>query len=133
MEHKTLSSPIFKWAAIARMCHYTYLGVTLLSDLSWSKHIHELCTKSKKIVGPFYRTFHLHHHSPYKLLQLYIYLTRPCLEYACAVWNPLHRDVEKIEKVQKFTLKLCLKQMGHGICFSTSCLKPSCPLSPLEI
>ena len=39
---------------------------------------------------------------------LYVSLIRPTLEYAC---NPhLVKDVEKLEKVQKFALRLCVKQ-----------------------
>ena len=64
--------------------HYTYLGVTLSSDLSWSKHIHELCTRAKKMLGLLYRTFYLYTSST-NLLQLYVYLIRPRLEYACVV------------------------------------------------
>ena len=33
------------------------------------------------------------------------------MEYACQEWNPhLAKDVEKLEKVQKFALKVCVKQ-----------------------
>ena len=96
--------------AITRVFHYTYLGVTLTSDLSWSKHIHGLCTKAKKMLGLLYRTFYLHT-STSSLLQLYTSLIRPCLEYACEVWNPhILKDVEKLENVQKFALRLCVKQ-----------------------
>ena len=96
--------------AITRVFHYTYLGVTLTSDLPWSKHIHGLCTKAKKMLGLLYRTFYLHT-STSSLLQLYTSLIRPCLEYACEVWNPhILKDVEKLENVQKFALRLCVKQ-----------------------
>ena len=73
--------------AITRVFHYAYLGVTLSSDLSWSKHIHELCTRAKKMLGLLYRTFYLHMSST-NLLQLYVYFIWPRLEYACVVWNP---------------------------------------------
>ena len=96
--------------AMARVFHHKYLGVTFSSDLSWSKHIHDLCIKAKKMLGLLYRTFYLYA-SPSSLLQLYIYLIRPCLEYACVVWNPhLNKDIEKLEKIQKFALRLCIKQ-----------------------
>ena len=96
--------------AITRVSQFTYLGVIVTSDLSWSEHIHVLCTRVKKMLGLLYRTFYLNA-STTSLLQLYISLIRPFLEYACQVWNPhLAKDVEKLEKVQKFALKVCVKQ-----------------------
>ena len=42
---------------------------------------------------------------------LYQSLIRPHLEYACSIWDPhLKKDIEKLECVQKFGLKVCLKQ-----------------------
>ena len=62
------------------------------------------------MLGLLYRTFYLNA-STTSLLQLYISLIRPFLEYACQVWNPhLAKDVEKLEKVQKLALKVCVKQ-----------------------
>ena len=80
--------------AITRVFQFTYLGVIVTSDLSWSEHIHVLCTRAKKMLGLLYRTFYLNA-STTSLLQLYISLIRPFLEYACQVWNPhLAKDVE---------------------------------------
>ena len=92
---------------IARVYQYTYLGVTLSADLSWDKH---LCTKAKKMLGLLYRSFYPNS-SASSLLKLYISLIRPLLEYACQVWNPyLTKNIEKLEKVQRFALRLCVKQ-----------------------
>ena len=45
------------------------------------------------------------------LLQLYLSFIRPHLEYAVQVWSPyLHKDMQKLELVQKFALKVCLKK-----------------------
>ena len=96
--------------AISRVYQYTYLGVIISADLSWGEHIHALCTKVKKTLGLMYRTFYANA-SPSTLLKLYVSLIRPSLEYACQVWNPyLTKDIEKLEKVQKFALRLCFKQ-----------------------
>ena len=44
------------------------------------------------------------------LIRLYLCLIRPHLEYAAPVWNLyLKKDVQKLESIQKFALKLCLK------------------------
>ena len=106
--------------AIARVHQFTYLGVTVTADLSWDAHIHALCTKVRKILGLLYRTFYANA-SASSLLKLYISLIRPSLEYAetleyaCQVWNPhLFKDIEKLEKVQKFALRLCVKQWDLG-------------------
>ena len=45
------------------------------------------------------------------LLQLYKSFIRPHLEYCSIVWDPyLAKDIEAIEKVQRFGLRTCLKQ-----------------------
>ena len=37
-------------------------------------------------------------------------LVRPILEYCCHVWDPfLHKDIELLESVQKFAVKVCTK------------------------
>ena len=44
------------------------------------------------------------------LLKLYVSFIRPHLEYAAASWDPfLKKDIELIEDVQKFALRVCLK------------------------
>ena len=46
------------------------------------------------------------------LLKVYLSFIRPCLEYSSAVWNPHFKklkDIESIENVQKFALRVYLK------------------------
>ena len=44
------------------------------------------------------------------LLKLYISFIRPHVEYAAAAWDPfLRKDIDLIEDVQKYALKVCLK------------------------
>ena len=41
---------------------------------------------------------------------MYLSLIRPHLEYVVPVWNPyLKKDIQKLESVQRFALKVCLK------------------------
>jgi hypothetical protein len=95
---------------LERVYTYKYLGVTVTSDLSWSEHVHTKCSKAKKLVGLLYRRFQ-RNADPITLFNLYRALIRPHLEYACEVWNPhLQRDILKLEKVQKFALRMCTKQ-----------------------
>ena len=51
----------------------------------------------------------------YSLLELYSVLVRPHLEYAAPIWDPhFIKDTNKLESVQKFALKMCLKQWDLG-------------------
>ena len=49
------------------------------------------------------------------LLELYSVLVRPHLEYAAPIWDPhFIKDTNKLESVQRFALKMCLKQWDLG-------------------
>ena len=88
---------------------YKYLGVQITSDLMWSDHIVKICNKTRKLIGILYRSFYKHSSSS-TMLKLYSSFIRPHLEYATAVWDPfLKRDIELLEGVQKFGLKVCTK------------------------
>ena len=93
---------------------YKYLGVTLVSDLSWSEHIESICIKSKKIIGLLYRKFYGYADTT-TVLTLYLTLVRPHLEYACQVWNPhTKRNKDLLENVQKFALRMSYSQWNSG-------------------
>ena len=48
------------------------------------------------------------HSSPNTLLKLYLTTIRPHLEYVSPVWNPFNKgEIEAIESVQKFALRMC--------------------------
>ena len=71
---------------------YCTFQLLLTSDLSWSKHIEGICTKTKKILGLLYRQFYQRANQE-TLLQLYVSIVRPHMEYAAQVWDPhLKRD-----------------------------------------
>ena len=98
---------------IERTNSHKYLGIVLTSNLTWSEHIHCICSKAKKLLGLLYRQFYKNC-DPTTLLSLYVCLIRPHLEYASQVWNPhLLKDINKIENVQKFALRLCVKQWSQ--------------------
>ena len=98
---------------------FKYLGVWIPKNLSRSKHVSKICFKAKKIIGLIYRQYYQHSNTD-TLKQLYISSVRPHLEYAAAVWNP-HRqkDINKLEKVQTFTLRMCTKKIDSRLQFST--------------
>ena len=67
------------------------------------------------MLGLFYRTFYTDSSST-SLLKLYATVIRPSLEYACQVWDPhLVKDIEKLEGVPKFALRICLKKWEMGV------------------
>ena len=94
---------------LIEVMEYKYLGVTLTSDMTWSSHISNVCIKSRKLVGLLYRRFY-RNSSSHTLLKLYKSFIRPHLEYSSIVWSPyLKGEVEALEKVQKFALRVCTK------------------------
>ena len=63
------------------------------------------------MLGIIYRNYAANMVNPTITLRLYVTLVRPCLEYAAQVWNPhLTKDINNLEKVQKFALRICSKR-----------------------
>ena len=88
---------------------FKYLGLLISSDLSWSSHIDNICSKAKRILGLLYRRFYRQSNEQ-TLRQLYVSLVWPHLEYAAPVWSPhLHKDITILERVQQFASKMCTK------------------------
>ena len=86
-----------------------YLGIQISSDLSWSPHSANVCAKARKLIGVLYRRFYKHANYA-TLLQLYKSFFRLHLENCSIVWDPLLiKDKEALEKVQRFGLRMCLK------------------------
>ena len=92
-----------------KVSSFKYLCVWITKDLSWSKHVSEVCIKAKKLIRLIYRQYYQHNNTD-TLKQLYMSSVRPHLEYATAVWDPhLQKDINKLEKVQTFALRMCTK------------------------
>ena len=88
---------------------FKYLGLLISSDMSWSKHIENICSKARKVLGLLYRRYY-RFADQNTLLQLYTSLVRPHLEYAAPVWDPhLQRNIQLLERTQKFASRLCAK------------------------
>ena len=92
---------------------FKYFGVSISYNLCWSAHISDIVARAKKkAIGLIYRKF-------YRLCctstlrKQYFTLVWPILEYCCHVWYPfLHKDVELLESVKKFAVKVCKKHWG---------------------
>ena len=65
---------------------FKYLGLLLTPDLSWSTHVDSICSKARKLLGLLYRKYY-QYAEPQILLQLYVSLVRPHLEYASPVYG----------------------------------------------
>ena len=86
----------------------------LTSDLSFSQHIDSICSKARKILGLLYRRFY-NNASKDTLLQLYLSLVRPHLEYASPVWNPcMQKHIKQLKDVEKFALRMATKSWDSG-------------------
>ena len=81
---------------------------------AFSQHIQTICTKARKILGLLYRRFYKNT-SNEALLQLYISLVRPHLEYASPVWDiHLKKNIKQLEEVERFALKMITRQWNLG-------------------
>ena len=99
---------------LERVNSFKYLGVWITKDLTWSSHVNEICTKARRVVGLIYRQYY-QYSTPETLNQLYVSFVRPHLEYAAPIWDPhLQKDIDKLEKVQKFALRMCTKNWMAG-------------------
>ncbi len=77
-----------------------YLGVTISSDLSWTRHCENVGGKGNRSLGFLRRNFK--DCTPKVKAALYTTMVRPALEYASTVWDPhLQKDVKTLEQVQR--------------------------------
>ena len=105
----TLPSLLLDGSPLELVCSFKYLVVTLASNLSWSTHINEICSKVKKLLGYIYHQFYYNSFSSV-LIKLYLTLILPILMYSSSVCDPYSiPNFNKLEKVQHFALKLCSK------------------------
>ena len=69
-----------------------------------------ICKRARTVLGIIYRNISPNTTNCLTFLKLYVALVRPHLEYAAQVWNPhLVKDINSLESVQKFALRICSK------------------------
>ena len=91
------------------------LCVTVSNDLTWNIHVDNIVSKAGKRL---YMLYQLKRGgiSQRELVQIYIAIIRPVLEYACPVWNtwlPLYLS-EAIEMIQKRALRSICPGMHYN-------------------
>ena len=100
--------------AVEGVNSFKYRGGWITKDLTWSRHVTEICTKARRVVGLIYRQYY-QYSTPETLDLLYVSFVRPHLKYAAPVLDPhLQKDIDKLEKVQKFVLRMCTKNWMAG-------------------
>ena len=66
-----------------------YLGITIIDDLDWGRHINNFTSKATKTLGFLRRNLTL---APKKTkVAAYKTLVRPQLKYTAPIWNPHHQ------------------------------------------
>ena len=89
-----------------------YLGVTLTSDMEWSKHIQKITARSNSTLGLLRRN--LSNCPPELREQAFISLVRSRLEYCSAVWDPrFAKDAELLESVQRRGARFVKQDYGQ--------------------
>jgi hypothetical protein len=78
-----------------------YLGITLTVDISWGKHILNICGTALKKLGFIKRVEG--RYSDKKVKETCDFgLVRPHLKYAASIWDPGHKDlIRKLNQLQR--------------------------------
>ena len=85
---------------ISEVESHPYLGITIDSKLSWSKHVHTTTSQCARTLGLLKCT--LHPATPKVKETAYNMLIRPKLEYATLAWNPhKQNNIDTLEKIQR--------------------------------
>lgn len=96
---------------IASVNHHKDLGVTVSSDLSWSKHIKSICASGYHILYLIRRS--ISSTSSNLKLHLYLSLVRSKLCYCSQIWRPrLIKDIICLERVQRRATKFILNDFS---------------------
>ena len=93
---------------------YKDLGVIMVNDLTWTKHVNETVHKANKVLGLLKRTVGSKNKDIFSIL--YKSLVPLILEYASPMWSPhLAKDIHEIEKIQRRASRIALGQRKQEI------------------
>ena len=92
---------------IERVQHAKVLGVTISSDLTWNQHVDNIVSKAARRVYMLYQLKRAGVKT-HDLLNIYLSVIRPVVEYACPVWHtslPQYLS-DKIESIQRRVVRI---------------------------
>ena len=93
---------------LERVEYINDLGVTVCSNLSWSKNIKSISAKANSLLGMIRHSISFDAPSPVKF-QLYVLHVRSILEYCSPLWSPANvNDILLLERVQRHATKYIL-------------------------
>jgi hypothetical protein len=100
--HSSIASLTLNNHCIERVSSFKLLGITLSADLSWSRHVREVCAKANKRLH-FLKLLKRSKMTTDGLLLYYKAIIRPVIEYACPVWQSslTVNERRQLETVQK--------------------------------
>ena len=75
---------------------FKYLGVWILSDLSWTKHNEITCSKARRVLGYIYRMFALYC-EPDTIISLHKSQVLPTQDYVSVVWESHLKENKQLE------------------------------------
>ena len=107
------------------------LGITVCSNLKFSKYCHQQVTKAFNTINLIFRCFHTNDKK--SLINAYKSYIRPLVEYCTQIWSPYKMgDIDIVERVQRyFTRRLYIK---CGIPYTNYLNRlKTCQLEPLEV
>jgi len=75
------------------------LGVYISSDLTWTRQINEVVSKTTSMAGWALRTFRTRMEQP--MITVWNSLVRPCLDYCSPVWSPRPSNLQEIDLLEQ--------------------------------
>ena len=104
---KSVPNIIIEGIPVEVVKHGKLLGVILSDDLTWNMHVDSIVKKAAKRVYMLYQLKRAGIRQTY-LVNVYVSVVRPVLEYACPVWHtnlPKYLS-ENIEMIQKKSIEI---------------------------
>ena len=95
-----------------------YLGVTLSTNLSWEKHISNICKKVGYGVSILYRLSHKVNYN--ELVKVYKTIIQPHIDYCITIWGySPNNHIHKVQRLQNRIARLLTRNYDYNVSPST--------------